>query len=103
MEREVPMTMIVFSRNEYGAYRATPGNAIVSRHDPTLSLLNLTSRTIKVTVSGLPGEVVVPAEPRPVDLPIGALPIGQYFYRAAVEGTDFIVQGGSGPGIIITP
>ena len=98
------MSLIVFSRNEYGTYRATPGNAIVSKGDSGARMLNLTQRDITVTATWLGAPIHVRAADRsPVPLPVGALDAGQYFYTAAVDGTPFVIQGNSGPGIIVTP
>jgi hypothetical protein len=94
---------IVFSRNEHGTYRVTPGNVIVSKSDPSVTVWNFTGRQIIVTFSWLPRGFAVPPGVSTVTLPILDVEPNQYSYRAEVQDTPFVVQGGSGPGIIITP
>jgi hypothetical protein len=94
---------IVFSRNEYGTYRVTPGNVIVSKGDPNVTVWNFTGQPLTVTFGWPSRGIDIPQGVSTITLPILDVEPNQYSYRAQVDGTPFIVQGGSGPGIIITP
>jgi hypothetical protein len=118
---------VVFTRHEY-AYRATPGNVVIdlAQGDPSLVVFrNLTGGPVVASAAAygestetdttaarsaaLFAEAIAKAFSQPlpdgesVEVPLADLREGQYFYRAYVIGCAGLeIQGGSGPGIIIT-
>jgi hypothetical protein len=107
--------LIVLSRSEYGAFRATPPNLIVRRGNPpteqAIVFRNISESDVTITLIApwpAPSLLVPACREREVAVPT-SLPDGQYFYKGTVGpgqgiGRDtFEVQGSSGPGIIVTP
>ena len=106
---------VVFTRYPY-AYRATPGNVIVdlgAGDAPAVKFTNLSDQRISVRLSLDLQRALKKARlsARPFALRPGGSHVlvlaqvaaGQYFYDGAVGRTALEVQGGSGPGIIVTP